>query len=123
MQLYTGTYMVDIAGSEEWGQRRRDHLLGNFVIAAERLAEQAFTQQRYRHCVALCRQAIEIDDSAEDLSIWLLRAYDRLNLRHEIAQAYRSYLRAATITPYGDEGRHNPVVRAYQELTGARDSG
>jgi hypothetical protein len=53
----------------------------------------------------------------------LLRTYDRLNLRHEIAQAYRSYLRAATVTPLGDEGRHNPVVRTYQELTAARDAG
>jgi DNA-binding SARP family transcriptional activator len=123
MQLYTGTYMIDIAGSEEWSQRRRDHLLGNFVIAAERMAEHAFAEQRYRECVAICRQALEIDDAAEELSIWLLRAYDRLNLRHEIAYAYRSYLRAATITPLGDEGRHNPVVRTYQELIGTREAG
>jgi DNA-binding SARP family transcriptional activator len=123
MQLYTGTYMLDVAGSEEWGQRQRDHLIGNFVIAAERLAEHAFAEQRYRQCVAICCQAIEIDDTAEELSIWLLRAYDRLDLRHEIAQAYRTYLRAATMTPHGDEGRSNPVVRTYQELTGARDIG
>jgi DNA-binding SARP family transcriptional activator len=122
MQLYAGTYMLDVAGSEEWGQHRRDHLLGNCVIAAERLAEHAFAAQRYRQCVAICRQALEIDDTAEELSTWLLRAYDRLNLRHEIALAYRSYLRAATVTPLGDEGRHNPVVRTYQELTGARDA-
>jgi DNA-binding SARP family transcriptional activator len=123
MQQYTGTYMVDIAGSDEWGQHRRDHLIGNVVIAAERLAEQAFAEQRYRLCVAICRQALEIDDTAEELSNWLLRAYDRLNLRHEIGQAYRSYLRAATVTPHGEEGRHNPVVRTYQELIGARDLG
>jgi DNA-binding SARP family transcriptional activator len=122
-QLYAGTYMIDVAGSDEWGQRRRDHLIGNLVIAAERLAEQAFAEQRYRQCVAICRQALEIDDTAEELSNWLLRAYDRLNLRPEIAQAYRSYLRAATVTPHGDEGRHNPVVRTYQELTGMRDAG
>ncbi|MEO7911987.1 MAG: bacterial transcriptional activator domain-containing protein [Roseiflexaceae bacterium] len=122
-QLYTGTYMIDIAGSDQWGQRRRDHLSGNLIIAAERLAEHAFVQQRYRQCVAICRQALEIDDTAEELSNWLLRAYDRLNLRHEIAQAYHSYLRAATVTPHGDEGRHNLVVRTYQELIGARDSG
>jgi DNA-binding SARP family transcriptional activator len=123
VQLYTGTYMIDIAGGDEWGQHRRDHLLGNVVIAAERLAELAFAEQRYRQCVAICRQGLEIDDTAEELSNWLLRAYDRLHLRHEIAHAYRSYLRAATITPLGDEGRHNPVVRTYQELTGARDAG
>ena len=123
MQLYSGTYMIDIAGSDEWGQHRRDHLSGNVIIAAERLAEQAFAEQRYRQCVAICRQGIEIDDTAEDLSNWLLRAYDRLHLRHEIAQAYHSYLRAATVTPHGDEGRHNPVVRTYQELIGARDAG
>jgi DNA-binding SARP family transcriptional activator len=123
VQLYTGTYMIDIAGGDEWGQRQRDHLLGNVIIAAERLAEQAFAEQRYRQCVAICRQGLEIDDTAEELSNWLLRAYDRLHLRHEIAQAYHSYLRAATVTPHGDEGRHNPVVRTYQELIGARDSG
>jgi DNA-binding SARP family transcriptional activator len=121
MHLYTGTYMIDIAGSEEWGQRQRDHLSGNLIIAAERLAELAFAKQRYRQCVAICQQTLEIDDTAEELSNWLLRAYDRLNLRHEIAQAYHSYLRAATVTPHGDEGRHNPVVRTYQELIGARD--
>lgn len=123
MQLYTGTYMIDIAGSEEWAQRQRDHLSGSLIIAAERLAEHAFAKQRYRQCVTICHQALEIDDTAEELSNWLLRAYDRLNLRHEIAQAYHSYLRAATVTPHGDEGRHNPVVRTYQELIGARDVG
>ena len=38
-------------------------------------------------------------------------------------QNSRSYLRATTVTPLGDEGRHNPVVRTYQELIGTRDSG
>jgi DNA-binding SARP family transcriptional activator len=123
MQLYTGTYMIDIAGSEEWGQRQRDHLSGNLIIAAERLAEHAFANQRYRQCVAICRQALEIDEAAEELSNWLLRAYDRLNLRQELARAYHSYLRAATVTPHGDEGRHNLVVQTYQELIGARDAG
>ena len=123
MQLYAGTYMLDVAGSDEWGQPRRDHLIGNFIIAAERLAEQNFAEQRYRQCVAICRQGLEIDDTAEELSNWLLRAYDRLHLRHEIAQAYHSYLRAATVAPHGDEGRYNPVVRTYQELIGGRDSG
>lgn len=122
-QLYTGTYMLDIAGSDEWGQGRRDHLAGAYVIAAERLAEHTFAQQRYRECVAICQRAIEIDETAEEISTWLLRAYDRLNLRHEIGHAYRSYLRAATITPHGDEGRHNPVVRTYQELTSAHNPG
>jgi len=123
MQLYAGTYMIDIAGSDEWAQRRRDHLSGNLIIAAERLAEYAFAQQRYHRCVEVCRRALEIDDTAEELSNWLLRAYDRLNMRHEIAQAYHSYLRATTVIPHGDEGRHNPVVRTYQELLGTRDSG
>jgi DNA-binding SARP family transcriptional activator len=121
--LYTGPYMSDVAGSDEWGQRQRDHLSGNAVIAAERLAEHAYAAQRYRQCVAICRQALEIDDTAEELSNWLLRAYDRLNLRHEIGQAYRSYLRAATISPDEAEGRHNAVVRTYQELTGMRKIG
>jgi DNA-binding SARP family transcriptional activator len=123
LRLYTGPYMSDVAGSDEWGQRQRDHLIGNAVIAAERLAEHAYAEQRYRQCATICRQALEIDEAAEELSSWLLRAYDRLNLRHEIGQAYRSYLRAATVSPNEGEGRHNPVVRTYQELTGRRDIG
>ncbi|HJZ48865.1 MAG TPA: BTAD domain-containing putative transcriptional regulator [Roseiflexaceae bacterium] len=123
LRLYSGPYMIDVAGSDEWGQGQRDHLLGSAVIAAERLAEHAYAGQRYRECVAICRQALEIDDTAEELSSWLLRAYDRLNLRREIGMAYRSYLRAATVSPHEGEGRHNPVVRTYQELTGVRDAG
>jgi DNA-binding SARP family transcriptional activator len=123
LRLYSGPYMSDIAGSDEWGQRQRDHLGGNAVIAAERLAEHAYAAQRYRQCVAICRQGLEIDDTAEELSSWLLRAYDRLNLRHEIGHVYRSYLRAATISPEDGEGCHNPVVRTYRELTGVREIG
>jgi DNA-binding SARP family transcriptional activator len=123
IRLYSGPYMLDIAGSDEWAEQRRDHLVGSVVIAAERLAEHAYAEQRYRECVAICRQALEIDAAAEELSSWLLRAYDRLNLRHEIGRAYRGYLRAAIVSPDEGEGRQNPVVRTYQELTGVRDFG
>jgi DNA-binding SARP family transcriptional activator len=123
LQLYSGPYMLDIAGSDEWGQQRRDHLIGSAVIAAERLAEHAYAEQRYQQCVACCRQGLQIDETAEELSSWLLRAYDRLNLRHEIARAYRSYLYAATLSPDEGEGRTNPVVQTYRELTGTQELG
>jgi DNA-binding SARP family transcriptional activator len=123
LRLYSGPYMLDVAGSDEWGQRRRDHLSGSAVIAAERLAEHAYAKQRYRECVAVCGQGLEIDETAEELSSWLLRAYDRLNLRHEIGRAYRSYLHAATLSPNEAEGRANTVVQTYRELTGAHDAG
>jgi len=123
LRLYAGPYMLDVAGSDEWGQQRRDHLSGNAIIAAERLAEHAYAERRYRQCVAICRQGLELDETAEELSSWLLRAYDRLNLRHEIARAYRSYLYAATVSPNEAEGRTNPVVQTYRELTGAPEAG
>jgi DNA-binding SARP family transcriptional activator len=123
LRLYSGPYMLDVAGSDEWAQQRRDHLSGSAVIAAERLAEHAYAEQRYRQCVAICGQGLEIDETAEELSSWLLRAYDRLNLRHEIGRAYRSYLHAATVSPNEAEGRANTVVRTYRELTGAYDVG
>jgi DNA-binding SARP family transcriptional activator len=71
LQLYTGAYMLDVAGGDEWAQQRRDHLSSNAVIAAERLAEHSYAAQRYRQCVAFCGHGLEIDETAEELSSWL----------------------------------------------------
>lgn len=116
MRLYGGPYMVDVLRSCPWCEDQRQHLMNSFIIAAERLAEHAYNQGRYQQCINICHQAIEADETADDLATWLLRAYARLDRRAEIEHAYRRYLRAAAIIPHEADGVQDPVVQLYRSL-------
>lgn len=116
LRLYSGPYLADLVCEGEWLLSRRDHYAGNLVIAAERLAEHAYGQRRYQRCIAFCQRALEADETADEISVWLLRAYAKLNQYSDLALEYRRYLRAATLAPDELAAQRNPVVRAYQSL-------
>jgi DNA-binding SARP family transcriptional activator len=90
-ELYTGPYMADLPRSNDWGQEMRDLLMNDFVIATERLAEYEYQRHHYQRCIALCREALESDPSADDVTCWALRSYARLGLRTELDRTYQRY--------------------------------
>jgi DNA-binding SARP family transcriptional activator len=120
MQLYFGPYMADIPSANGWYRSRRDYLRGNFVIAAERLAEHAYSHGRYRQCIDTCTLALDADPAADDIVSWLLHAYAATDLYVELEHAYRSYLHAAGLDALSDAGQQDSVVQLYQSLGRAR---
>lgn len=122
LRLYGGPYMIAMPNGAAWAHERRDHLRGNFLIAADRLAEHAFAQQRYRECIAICSEVFDADESADDIVVWMLRAYQRLRQTGAMEQVYRRYLAANTLNECSPDARQDVVVRVYQQLYAARAS-
>jgi DNA-binding SARP family transcriptional activator len=116
LQLYTGPYMAGVARADGWCRQRRDHLMSSFMIAAERLAEQAYGQQQYQRCIDACTLALDADPAADEVMIWLLRAFTALDRPAEREHAYRGYLHAIGLDLQRLESEQDPVVRAYREL-------
>lgn len=119
-ELYAGPYMADVLRGSGWAQTRRDYLNGNFVIAAERLAERAFAQQQYQRCVTLCLSGLNADPRADDLVVWLLRAYAEQGRHADLEHAYHGYLRAADLQPHSAAAEHDPVAQVYQDVRRVR---
>jgi DNA-binding SARP family transcriptional activator len=117
VQLYAGPYMADVLGGNTWCRQRRDHLMSSFVIAAERLAEHAYAQQQYQRCIEICALALDADSAADDVVVWLMRAYAASGLRAELEHAYRNYLRSVGLDSHGAEERQDLVARAYGDLS------
>jgi len=123
VNLYGGPYMAGVPGGETWSQARHDLHMNEYLIAAERLAEHAYTRRRYQHCAALCRAALQIDPAADDITAWLLRTYNQVGLYDELGRAYREYLRRVAIDPASAEARQDLVVQTYQGFTRERAVG
>lgn len=115
LRLYAGPYMADVPRGSGWSQQRRDYLLGSFVLAAERCAEQLYSAQQYHECLAVCTPALEADPRADEVVVWLLRACAALGLHADLEHAYRGYLRAAQLGTGVDE-RDDPVAQTYHAL-------
>ncbi len=116
LHLYGGPYMIDLPNGAPWAHTRRDHLRGNFLIAAERVAEALYTAGRFAECAALCSQIFDRDESADDVVAWLLRAYSQLGQTGLLEHTYRRYLLANDLNEHGPEGRHDIVVATYADL-------
>jgi DNA-binding SARP family transcriptional activator len=115
LDLYGGPYLTDI-GRASWAQERRDLLASHFINSCERMAELAFNSGRYRDCVELCRQALDADMTADEVTVWLLRAYAALGRNAELEWAYAAYLRTNQLAHLNREGSDDPVMTEYQLL-------
>lgn len=118
MSGYHGPYMAGVTRGSGWMLERRDLLLGNFVIACERLAEHSYMKGRLPACVRFCGAALNEDPAADDVTVWLISAFHELGQRAEFEHAYRRYLRATGLDPTSAEGRRDRVVQTYQRLSG-----
>lgn len=115
MQYYGGAYLADVLPGNGWARERRAMFDRRFVAAAERYAEYLYAQRDDEQCVLVCQQALEIDQSAESVTAWLVRAAARQGEFGECEYAYRRYLRTTGIDPQHPEHRRNGVVQAYQD--------
>ena len=122
LDLYGGPYLADI-GRASWAQERRDLLASHFINGCERLAENAYAEGRYRQCLELCRVALDADMAADEVTVWVLRAYAALGRSAELEQAYAAYLRAVRLDPHSDEAHDDVVVEAYEQLAEMRVAG
>lgn len=116
VQLYGGPYMADVLPGSGWSWQRREHLMSSFVLACERLAEYYYTHQKYNHCIEICSLAIDSDDAADDIVVWLLRAYAKEGRNNELRQLYRRYLRTTAIDPNSEAMQQDSVVQEYNRL-------
>jgi DNA-binding SARP family transcriptional activator len=119
VQLYGGPYMAGVANAESWSRRRRDDLMGSFMIASERMAEHAYISGKYRQCEDICTQALDADPTADDVLCWLLRALAQAGRYGELERAYRAYLHALEVNQAGD-GASDQAAPTYRELTVGR---
>ena len=120
MHLYGGPYMADVPRGSGWSQQRRDHLMNSFMIAAERVAEHTYSQRQYKRCIAICTAALDTDEAAAEIIVWLLRAYAEEGRQAEIEQLYRRYARALRIDLENPVDHQDPVVQVYQSLSRTR---
>jgi DNA-binding SARP family transcriptional activator len=111
--------MEDIIPGSRWMYGRRELLSSYYLIAAERLAEEAYLRGDYRRCVLVCLQSLNADPTDDNIVSWLLRAYAQLGHFGELEHAYRSYLREARVDPAGED-EHDIVIATYKELIRAR---
>ena len=90
------------------------------MIAAERIAEYTYNQRQYKQCIAICTAALDADDAADEIIVWLMRAYAQEGRQAELEQIYRRYARALRIDLEDLADHHDPVVQAYQSLGKSR---
>lgn len=116
LKLYSGTYMADIPRGSEWFLQRREHLMNSFILASERLAEYYYTNGQYRRCIDVCLPILELDDPADDVIVWLLRAYAQEKRIPELRQTYRRYLQSTVFDQEEAVNQQDMVVQEYQRL-------
>lgn len=114
LRQYGGPYMVDIPRADYWCGERREQLASSFVNVCERLAEHTFAERRYRSCITLCQQALDVEETADDIVCWLMRAFHALDMRAELEHGYRLYQRAVSAS--GDHADADVVAQTYRSL-------
>ena len=120
IHLYGGPYMADVPRGSGWSRQRRDHLMNSFMIAAERIAEYTFSQRQYKQCIAICTTALDADDAADEIIVWLMRAYSQEGRQAELEHTYRRYARAVQIDLDALVDHQDTVVQVYQSLGRSR---
>jgi two-component SAPR family response regulator len=116
IKLYGGPYMADIASARAWCRQRRDYLMNSFIIAIERVAEQAYAAQQFHKCIEICRAAIDADPTADEPVIWLMRAAAAGGQRTELEYAYSNYVRATGLDKQNVDHSQDMVAQVYKEL-------
>jgi DNA-binding SARP family transcriptional activator len=123
LKRYGGPYMIDIPRSAYWCGERREQLTGAFVNSCERLAEHTFNERRYRSCISVCQQGLDVEETADDLVCWLLRSFAALGHSAELEHTYRLYLRAVSGGDERPSDSADLVTRTYRSLQHERSVG
>jgi DNA-binding SARP family transcriptional activator len=88
--IYRGRFALDFE-YEEWATAYRDSLHAAFLEIVERSVLDDFRGGHYDRGIAIARQALEIDPSAEQIEIGLLRLYRATGAHSAAAEQYEHY--------------------------------
>ena len=93
--LYRGRFALDFE-YEEWASSYRDSLHATYLEIVERSVLDDFTSGHYDRGIRIARRALDVDGTAEQIEVSLLRLY-RVSGAHAAAAEqyahYASYMR------------------------------
>jgi DNA-binding SARP family transcriptional activator len=89
-RLYRGRFALDFE-YEEWAAAYRDHLHATYLEIVERSVLDDFTSGHYDRGITIARRALEVDPSAEQIEVCLLRLYRVTGAHSAAAEQYAHY--------------------------------
>ena len=88
--LYRGRFALDFE-YEEWATAYRDNLHATYLEIVERSVVDDLTVGHYDRGIAIARRALEVDPSAEQIEVCLLRLYRVTGAHSAAAEQYEHY--------------------------------
>jgi DNA-binding SARP family transcriptional activator len=89
-RMYRGRFALDFE-YEEWAEAYRDTLHATYLEIVERSVLDDFTSGHYDRGINIARRALEVDPSAEQIEICLLRLYRVTGAHSAAAEQYAHY--------------------------------
>jgi DNA-binding SARP family transcriptional activator len=86
--LYQGEYLPD-ARYEDWAAGEREHLVSQFLRAADRLCELYLAKKQLDETIDLCQRILTLDNCWERAYRHLMIAHSRLGDHGQIARTYQ----------------------------------
>jgi DNA-binding SARP family transcriptional activator len=87
---YAGRFALDFE-YEEWASDYRDSLHASYLEIVERAVVEDFRGGHYDRGISIARRALEIDPSAENVEVCLLRLYKATGAHAAAAEQYARY--------------------------------
>jgi len=88
--LYRGRFALDFE-YEEWAAAYRDNLHATYLEIVERSVSDDLTGGHYDRGIAIARRALDVDASAEQIEVCLLRLYRLTGAHSAAAEQYEHY--------------------------------
>lgn len=92
--LYRGPYLQSLDLQDELVDMHRTQLLHSFLFALDRQIELYQERSQYHRCIELCYQGLQHCPYDPDLTLHLLRCYEKLHQFDKIHQVYNQYMTA-----------------------------
>ena len=93
VNMYRGRFALDFE-YEEWAGAYRDSMHAAFLEIAERSVLDDFTSGHHDRGIRIARRALEVDPSAEQIEVCLLRLYKVTGAHSAAAEQYTHYASA-----------------------------
>jgi DNA-binding SARP family transcriptional activator len=90
VSAYTGRFALDFE-YEEWAGAYRDSLHASYLEVVERSVADDFRAGHFDRGIAVARRALDIDSTAENLEVSLLRLYKATGAHAAAAEQYAHY--------------------------------
>ncbi len=90
VDVYQGRFALEFE-YEEWSSAYRDSMHAAFLEVVERSVLDDFTSGHYDRGIRIARRALEVDPSAEQIEICLLRLYRATGAHSAAAEQYAHY--------------------------------